>query len=97
MYLVNEPTWITDWQVKIILYTLFFLIITTISATGNSDKIRVGGLDGLDPYDASPPYEVKLALSGGGARGLATIGVLEAFKKKEFPFRPLPEHQLAEL
>ena len=67
---------------KIILYTLFFLIITTISATGNSDKIRVGGLDGLDPYDASPPYEVKLALSGGGARGLATIGVLEAFEEK---------------
>lgn len=67
---------------KIILYTIFYLILTTITTAGNTDKILIGGLDGLNPLDTMPPYEVKLALSGGGARGLATIGVLEAFEEK---------------
>ena len=67
---------------KIIIYSIFFLLISTFSFAGTSERIRIGGLDGLDPHDSRPPYKVKLALSGGGARGLATIGVLKAFEEK---------------
>jgi len=62
--------------VKIILYSIFFLIIPCLSIAGTVDKFMIGGLDGMDPLETRPPYEVKLALSGGGARGLATIGIL---------------------
>jgi NTE family protein len=47
-----------------------------------ADRIVIGGLDGLDPYDRTERYSVLLALSGGGARGLAAIGVLKAFEEK---------------
>jgi len=68
--------------VKIILYSIFFLIIPYLSIAGTVDKFMIGGLDGMDPLETRPPYEVKLALSGGGARGLATIGILDAFEEK---------------
>ncbi|MDD3732203.1 MAG: patatin-like phospholipase family protein, partial [candidate division Zixibacteria bacterium] len=42
----------------------------------------IGGLDGLDPNDDEESYPVLLALSGGGARGLSTIGILKAFEEK---------------
>lgn len=67
---------------KIIIYCIFFLLISAFTFAGTSKNIRIGGLDGLDPQDFRPPYKVKLALSGGGARGLATIGVLKAFEEK---------------
>lgn len=44
--------------------------------------IKVGGLDGLDPYADKEPYRIALAISGGGARGLSTIGILQAFEEK---------------
>lgn len=43
----------------------------------------VGGLDGLNPFDSTQRYQVLLALSGGGARGLAAIGILRAFEEKQ--------------
>ncbi len=67
---------------KIIFYSIFFLLISTFSVAEAAQKFRIGGLDGLDPQDTRPPYKIKLALSGGGARGLATIGVLRAFEEK---------------
>lgn len=42
----------------------------------------IGGLKGLDPFDQEDRYSVLLALSGGGARGLAAIGILKAFEEK---------------
>lgn len=47
-----------------------------------SDTIVIGGLDGIDPYDTTTHPEIQLALSGGGARGLAAIGVLRAFEER---------------
>ena len=47
-----------------------------------SDTIVIGGLDGIDPYDTSTHPQIQLALSGGGARGLASIGVLQAFEER---------------
>ena len=52
------------------------------SATFAGDTLVIGGLDGLDPNDLRPNYHVLMALSGGGARGLATIGILRAFEEK---------------
>ncbi|MEW5995634.1 MAG: patatin-like phospholipase family protein, partial [Candidatus Zixiibacteriota bacterium] len=46
------------------------------------ERVVIGGLDGLDPDDTREHYAVLLALSGGGARGLATIGLLKAFEEK---------------
>ncbi|MEE8404021.1 MAG: patatin-like phospholipase family protein, partial [candidate division Zixibacteria bacterium] len=42
----------------------------------------IGGLDGVNPYDNEATYSVALAISGGGARGLSTIGILKAFEEK---------------
>ena len=50
-----------------------------------AEKIVVGGLDGLDRHDSFKHPPVLLALSGGGARGLAAIGVLKAFEERNIP------------
>ena len=55
------------------------LLLTTASA---SEKIIIGGLDGANPYDYEAIYTVALAISGGGARGLSTIGILKAFEEQ---------------
>ncbi|RKX27056.1 MAG: hypothetical protein DRP45_01965, partial [Candidatus Zixiibacteriota bacterium] len=47
-----------------------------------SEKIEVGGLDGLDPWTEIEPYRIGLALSGGGARGLSSIGLLRALEER---------------
>lgn len=57
------------------------------TAFASDDRIRIGGLDGLDPHDDALEYPVLLALSGGGARGLAAIGVLKAFEEKNIAVR----------
>ena len=61
--------------------TLVSLVLLTCQARG-SEKLVIGGLDGLNPYDTARHYPVLLALSGGGARGLATVGMLRAFEEK---------------
>jgi NTE family protein len=48
----------------------------------STDRIVIGGLKGLDPFDQTESYSILLALSGGGARGLASIGILKAFEEK---------------
>jgi NTE family protein len=43
--------------------------------------LLIGGLDGASPNAIQPRAQVAMALSGGGARGLATIGLLKAFEE----------------
>ncbi|MEW6051290.1 MAG: patatin-like phospholipase family protein [Candidatus Zixiibacteriota bacterium] len=62
-----------------------FLLVMVLFAHGaamGADTLRIGGVDGPDPADDRRTYPVLLALSGGGARGLASIGVLKAFEEK---------------
>ena len=47
-----------------------------------SGNIVIGGLDGEDPSDTTEHVQIIMALSGGGARGLASIGVIKAFEEK---------------
>ena len=60
------------------------LIILTWSCCcfADPDKIIIGGLDGIDPTGPTERNRIVLALSGGGARGLASIGVIKAFEEK---------------
>ncbi|MEA3297401.1 MAG: patatin-like phospholipase family protein, partial [candidate division Zixibacteria bacterium] len=68
---------------KTAIITLSLVLITLSGLSADSgDSIVIGGLDGLDPFDQRERYPVLLALSGGGARGLASIGVLRAFEEK---------------
>lgn len=61
---------------------LILWLILGLSALAADRTIKVGGLDGIDPYSDQEPYRIALAISGGGARGLATIGILQAFEEK---------------
>ncbi len=54
----------------------------TTAGVRAADQILIGGYDGLDPQVQPKSYPVMLALSGGGARGLAIIGVLKAFEER---------------
>jgi NTE family protein len=69
-------------QVKTILPLLLLALAVSVSGESVMDSIRIGGLRGLDPRDHRHTYPVLVALSGGGARGLASIGVLRAFQEK---------------
>ncbi|PWB68596.1 hypothetical protein C3F09_11300 [candidate division GN15 bacterium] len=71
---------ISAWQVKTPLILL--LVLCAALRVAAQDSMVIGGLDGRDPYDTTRHYPVLLALSGGGARGLAAIGVLRAFEEK---------------
>lgn len=63
--------------------TVFAAIAILVSTvTVSARTIVVGGLDGLSPSDSVARYDIALALSGGGARGLAVIGALKAFEEK---------------
>jgi len=70
--------------VKFTLYTLTFIVffIGSGHADSNRDRITVGGLDGLNVDSAENTYPILLALSGGGARGLSSIGIIKAFEEK---------------
>ena len=57
------------------------LLIASITIAADTTLI-VGGLNGLDPGSYGSSCPIGLAISGGGARGLATIGVLKAFEEK---------------
>lgn len=67
---------------KIISFFIYLFITTTAVSIFGSEKVVIGGIDGLDPYSQEKTYPVLLALSGGGARGLAIIGILKAFEDK---------------
>ncbi len=57
------------------------LIAIPSPAQADAD-IVIGGLEGLSVSDKAEHPRVLLALSGGGARGIASIGILKAFHEK---------------
>ncbi len=68
---------------KTILLTLATFLCVAASVVVADDVVVIGGNDGLNPLDTTKRRQVKLAISGGGARGLATIGVLRAFEENQ--------------
>ncbi len=71
----------TSWQVKTLSAVIVFTVLLPRVSFGQ-DQIVIGGLNGLDPDSRHQEVSVLLALSGGGVRGLATIGILRAFEEK---------------
>ncbi len=69
-------------QVKTFSRNLLISILFLLTTASASEKIVIGGLDGVNPYQSEAQYSVALAISGGGARGLSTIGILKAFEEK---------------
>lgn len=65
------------------LLILALWLILSLPVLSADRVIKVGGLDGLDPYAEKELYRIALALSGGGARGLSVIGILQAFEEKD--------------
>lgn len=57
-------------------------VLATTASEAKADRILIGGMDGLDPEDRRRHHSVLMAMSGGGIRGLAAIGVLKAFEEK---------------
>ena len=62
--------------------TALLLSVLLIASVSARETIVIGGLDGINPSDTNHTYRIGLALSGGGARGLAAVGVLRAFEEK---------------
>lgn len=69
-------------QVKTIATVLLISLVLLSSSFGKNEQVRVGGLDDLRQPDCSAKYSILLALSGGGARGLASIGIIKALEEK---------------
>ncbi|MCK4460291.1 MAG: patatin-like phospholipase family protein, partial [candidate division Zixibacteria bacterium] len=67
---------------KTLLTWLLPALVVIILPVKAASDILIGGLDGLNPHDIGERYHILLALSGGGARGVATIGLLKAFEEK---------------
>ncbi len=63
----------------LIITCTFLFWAVPLSAVEKSATI--GGIDGFQPCSPVETAEIGLAISGGGARGLATIGILKAFEK----------------
>jgi predicted acylesterase/phospholipase RssA len=82
LYFYKKPIITTGKQVKIRLYFICILTLLFSFQSVRSEQIVVGGLDGLPLDSEVEKYSVLLALSGGGARGLTTIGILRAFEEK---------------
>ena len=67
---------------KIIRINIFLVLLILSSNSFAIEKIVIGGLNGISPDKKYDNYSVALAISGGGARGLSTIGILKAFEEK---------------
>ena len=83
--MINEPIQIDSMQAKLITRIIILLLLLSVSAA-TSDKIPeeiiLGGFSLEGHIGQGFKYSVSLAISGGGARGLATIGLLKAFEEK---------------
>lgn len=69
---------------------LLVLVLTIFVAGQNSDSVRLTFKDttlpfGIKTFVVEEEPEVSLVLSGGGARGLSQIGVLDALLSQEIP------------
>ncbi|UCC44193.1 MAG: BamA/TamA family outer membrane protein [Candidatus Zixiibacteriota bacterium] len=58
------------------------LLILAVCSVADTTEVKIGGLDGLNPASPDDSLSVRLAISGGGARGLTVIGVLRAFEER---------------
>jgi NTE family protein len=73
------------------IFTFFILNLPFTASHSNPIQIEVGieegrlQYDSFVPYHAEPRPRIGLALSGGGARGLAQIGVLKTLEKHGIP------------
>ena len=79
---LNESFKAIAWQVKTVLTLLLMALSAILSPVHADADIVIGGLDGLSVSGNGENYRVLVALSGGGARGIAAIGVLKAFHEK---------------
>jgi len=62
------------------IYTGLFLFLL-FSLSFGEEQLVIGGMEGFNPRQNENRYEISLALSGGGARGFAAIGILKAFEE----------------
>lgn len=62
--------------------TFFLCLLLFALGSAEEQRIVIGGLDGIDPQGSQGEHTVLLALSGGGIRGLASVGVLRAFEER---------------
>lgn len=84
---MKKPINLTGMQVKITRRYIYILLMLLMSQTTIAKSIIIGGLDGLSNNDTELEYPVLLALSGGGARGFSTIGILQAFEEKNIKIK----------
>ncbi|HUV30785.1 MAG TPA: BamA/TamA family outer membrane protein [Acidobacteriota bacterium] len=61
---------------------LLLVLLLAVCGPAAAERIVIGGLHGTDLHSDSEPLSIKLALSGGGARGLAAVGILRAFEQR---------------
>ncbi len=66
---------------KTLLISIFILLKVSVNICA-AEVIVIGGFDGQNPNTSESNGEIALAISGGGARGLTTIGILKAFEEK---------------
>ncbi|MGH8016592.1 MAG: patatin-like phospholipase family protein, partial [Candidatus Zixiibacteriota bacterium] len=67
---------------KTFILSTALIVIAASLCRADTETIVVGGLDGIDPNSPVVKNEIVMALSGGGARGLASIGIIKAFEEK---------------
>lgn len=71
---------------------VIFLVYTILLSGQNTDSVRLTFKEttlpfGIQSHFVTEEPEVSLVLSGGGARGLSQIGVLEALIKNDIPIK----------
>lgn len=69
------------WQVKTVCRLILVLSLLWAGRISAEEKFYIGGLDGLNPLAETSPLRIRLAISGGGARGISSVGVLRAFEE----------------
>ncbi|MEA1980971.1 MAG: patatin-like phospholipase family protein [candidate division Zixibacteria bacterium] len=67
---------------KISRFHIFLVLLILSSSSLAKERIVIGGFNGINPDEKYDNYSIALAISGGGARGLSTIGILKAFEEK---------------
>jgi NTE family protein len=70
------------WQVKTLFLVSLIIVVCIAAARGDPERIVIGGLEGIDPAPDGRAPRIKLAISGGGARGIATVGILKALEER---------------
>lgn len=61
---------------------IFSSLVNATDSISWRDTIEIGGSHGLHPDSLPNDRRIKLAISGGGARGLAAVGILQALEER---------------